>query len=468
MPDKKILVVDDEEEIRQTYLDLFALKGYQVEQAGDAMAALEKIETFKPDLVTLDIDFGYGRHAEGVNIVKLIRGRWSQEELPLLIVSGKGTSEEFLEAKVNGANAVVLKSKVEDVLYKAEELLRDQVTAEHVVKPLPDRMRGRCTNEIVIKLLEWVEQDSDVLILGETGTGKNLAAETYRKASRRKDRFYKVNLANISGSLIQVELFGSVRGAFTGAIDRKGMLEEADKGILFMDEVGELPLELQQNLLDFLDTREIRRVGSNQPIKLDVVILAATRQDLPSLAQRQQFRPDLFRRLWHNHITMPPLREILDDLPLLADGFIRQFNQKYHKRVLTIDPEVLRLFQSLPWHGNTGELRFCISHGVLNSKGAVISLADIEGFLRPEYLEILNALRQGKLVPDPALEKGSAVAAGKPPATLQEMRQKQKAEEGKMIEQAYADSGRNQTKAAKLMGVSRERFIQLLKKHGII
>ncbi|MEW6516793.1 MAG: sigma 54-interacting transcriptional regulator [candidate division FCPU426 bacterium] len=465
---KKILIVDDEAEPIEIYKELFTLKGYEVEQAKNAKETLEKIETFSPDLVTLDINFGHGQEAEGVNIVKLIRDRWNREELPILMVSGYGTSVDFLDAKENGANAVVLKSKVEDVLHKAEELLWEQDASKQEAMPLPDRMRGRGTNENIIKLLDWADQESDVLILGETGTGKNLAAETYRRASRRRDRFYRVNLANISGSLIQVELFGSVRGAFTGAIDRKGMLEEADKGILFLDEVGELPLEQQQNLLDFMDTHEIRRVGSNQPIKLDLIILAATRQDLPKLAQTQEFRPDLFRRLWHNHITMPPLRTIPEDIPLLADGFIQQFNQKYHKRVAAIEPEVLRLFQKLPWYGNTGELRFCISHGVLNCKGSMIRREDIEGFLRPEYLSIFNGSKQAGLTNNQVMVVPRNEDVSEQPATIRDLRKKQRSEEKELVETIFNKCDRNQTQAAKMMGVSRERFIQLLKKHEII
>lgn len=464
---KRILIVDDEPEPIEVYRELFALKGYATDQAGSAQETLEKIETFKPDLVTLDINFGHGREAEGVDIVKLIRSRWGLEELPILIVSGYGTSADFLDAKENGANAVVLKSKVEAVLHKAEELLWEQAAAEQPVEPLPDRMRGRGTNENMIKLLEWAEQECDVLILGETGTGKNLAAETYRRASRRRNKFYKVSLANLAADLMQAELFGAKSGSFTGAKERKGMLEEGDKGILFFDEIGELTLDQQKRLLDFLDTREITRVGSNEKIELDVVILAATNQDLPRREQEKLFRTDLFRRLWHNVITMPPLRAIRDDIPLLVDGFLRRFNQEYCKRVLTVDPEVMELFQRLPWHGNTGELRFCISHGVLNCKGSVIRLEDIESFLRPEYLAILHGGKQTERIQPSSAPVDRTHAKDGSPATLKDLRRKQEAEERQMVEKAYAACSCNQTRAAKLVGVSRERFIQLLKKHGI-
>lgn len=462
MPEK-ILIVDDEPEIIEIFKELFMLKGYEVDQAGNAAETLEKIESFKPDLITLDINFGHGQEAEGINIVKLIRSRWSVEELLILIVSAKGTSDNFLDAKENGADAVVLKSKVEDVMHKAEELLRGKDHKKQAAAPLPERMRGRGTNANMIKLLEWAEQDCDILILGETGTGKSLAAETYRLASHRRNKFYKINLATLTENLIQSELFGAMRGAFTDAKERKGMIEEADKGILFFDEIGELSLDQQKNLLDFMDTREITRLGSTHKVKLDVVILAATNKDLPDLQQKRQFRPDLFRRLWHNVITMPPLREITQDIPMLAEGFVKQFNQKYRKQVRGIAPEVMRLFIRLPWYGNTGELKYCIGNGVLNCSTSMIRLEDIEGFLRPEYLKILHG--EQPLI-RPAVE-AKAAAAIDPPATLQALRDKQEAEERQMLERAYIESNRNQTKAAKRLGISRERYIQLLKKHGI-
>ncbi len=454
---KKILIVDDEPEIIETYSEIFKMKDYLVDKAMNRQDALDQLESFKPDLVTLDIEFGHGRSTEGIEILKLIRARWTKDELPVLIVSGKGSSEDFVEAMQIGVNGVVLKSKIDKVVDKAKEILhKKESETEFSQKNLPDRMRGKGTREITIQLFECAERDCNVLILGETGTGKNLAAEIYRQSSRRKDIFYRIDCAAMPENLMQSELFGVESGGFTGAKQRKGKLEEADHGIVFFDEIGELTSGQQKVLLDFWDTREITRIGSNRKRKLDVVILAATNQNLEQLTGEKKFRPDLFRRLWTNVIRMPALREIREDIPVLVEGFINKFNQQYHKKVEAVDSEVIDLFMRLPWRGNVGELRNCIGHGVLNCVGPVIHLEDIKNIVQNTFSGTRSALEETPVQPN------------NNSGTIHDLRRRHEEEEKEFLQQKYAGHGRNQSRTAREINISRERLIQLLKKHGII
>ncbi len=447
---KKILIVDDEAEIIETYSDVLKMQDYLVESAMNRNEAMEKIENFKPDLITLDVDFGHKHSSEGVGILKRIRKRWNSNELPVLIVSGKGSSEDFVEAKLSGANAVVLKSKIDKVVEKVKEILhKDEREEKYSKTAVTDKMRGKGTREVTVQLFECVERDCDVLILGETGTGKNLAVEVYRQASLRKDIFYRIDCAALPENLMQSELFGVEPGGFTDAKPRKGKLEEADHGIVFFDEIGDLTPGQQKTLLDFWDTKEITRIGSNRKIKLDVVILAATNQDLEQLTGEKKFRPDLFRRLWKHIVRMPPLREIREDIPVLVEGFINKFNQQYRKNVQRADQEVIDLFQHLPWLGNIGELRNYIENGILNCSGAVVELADIKNIVQGDRAE-------------------TRISQPGDSQTLQNLQQKHEEEKKQLLLRAYEDCGRNQSRTARGLKISRERLIQLLKKYRII
>jgi len=287
------------------------------------------------------------------------------------------------------------------------------------------------------------ESDAPVLILGETGTGKELLAKTIHALSRRKKNpFVAINCAALPEQLLESELFGYKKGAFTGAYqDKPGRFYLANKGTLFLDEIGDMALNLQAKLLRVLQEKTIEPIGGTKSIRIDVRIIAATNKDLTQLMKEKKFREDLYYRLNVIKINLPPLRKRKEDIPLLADFFLAKFNQLYHKRILQISPEVLSIFTNYDWPGNVRELENVVERAVILAKNKEITLKDL-----PEELNLLHA-----------------------PSTSNNPLKTNKQElEKKLLIQTLQKYANNKTKAAKALGIHKTTLYRKLKKYNLL
>ncbi|MBN1596638.1 sigma-54-dependent Fis family transcriptional regulator, partial [candidate division FCPU426 bacterium] len=320
----------------------------------------------------------------GAQVLAQLRSRWPQSALPVIVVSGVGDTQLLIELMQQGADDYEVKpvDDLQGFLNKIRRYLqRAAAPAPALEPPVQDLIlgRSRIMMNLVKSILQAAQAEGDTLILGETGTGKDLVAKTlHRLSPRARAPFYMIDCTKINDSLFEAELFGYMAGAFSGARqNKKGLIEEADKGIAFLNEIGELPPTQQAKLLTLLENKTITRVGGTTPISLDIVILAATNRDLKNMVEKGRFRKDLYYRL-HNHVIVnPPLRDHPEDIPLLADHFRLLFNNRYHKSVETIAADVLACFSRHPWEGNVRELKKVMEQGVKNCLGPLLTMQDL-------------------------------------------------------------------------------------------
>jgi DNA-binding NtrC family response regulator len=335
----RVAVVDDESESLASISRALRKVGYDVTSYEDGEAALQNLESFKDiDLVVTDLKMP---HVDGMDLLKAVRD--INQEAGFLIVTGYGTIETAVEAMKLGADDYILKpldlfelrDRVHHILEKRHpqnelRFLRRQMNKLHGI----DRILGR--SPAMEKLLDQVAivapTRSTVLLLGESGTGKDLLAQVlHQNSSRRHEHFLPLNCAALSPSLLESELFGYEKGSFTGAMERRmGKLELADRGTLFLDEIGEMSIDMQVKILRFLETREIMRVGGTETLKLDVRLIAATNRDLALAVEQERFRKDLYYRLKVVTLKLPPLRDRSEDIPILVWAFIRGFAVEHH------------------------------------------------------------------------------------------------------------------------------------------
>jgi DNA-binding NtrC family response regulator len=380
-----ILVVDDELNIRRVLERAFAKEGYQVHTAEGGHQALRVLAETPCDLMLTDVVMP---DMTGLELLK--RARQQHPNLQVVLMTAYGTIPTAVEAMRAGAFDFLTKPLDMEVLRKVvRHALRE---ATHAPKPAArkaavKRKRTAFIGEspAIRKVLETVERVADtrttVLITGESGTGKELIARMLHERSSRADKpFVALSCAAIPETLLEVELFGAVKGAYTGAdADRVGKFEAADGGTLFLDEIGDIPSLIQVKLLRVLQEREIERLGSNTPIPIDVRLVTATNRDLEAAVESGAFRSDLYYRLQVVHIHLPPLRERREDIPLLADYFLRKFAEENGRALRTISDEAMRLLQNACWKGNVRELENVIESAV------VLAPPDAETLL-PEHL----------------------------------------------------------------------------------
>src|SRR6476469_2276009 len=354
---KHLLIGDDESALREAIAERLADHGFLVEQAGSGEAALQRLTDFAFDILITDL------RLPGIDGAKVIESALERyPEIIAIVITGYGTVKDAVEAIKQGAadfitkpfqfDALlhVLRSALEQRRLKSENAyLRSQLEERYRIDGLVGR--SRVMREL-FQLLETVAATSStVLITGETGTGKELAARAlHHNSPRRANRFVALNCSAIPETLLEAELFGHVRGAFTGAVGaRQGRLEQAHRGTLFLDEVGTMSTALQMKLLRALQEREFERVGDNQTVKVDVRVIAATNSDLARMVAEGTFREDLYYRLNVIPITLPPLRERRDDIPLLAKHFLEKFSPG---SAIQASQGAMRLLMSYGWPGN--------------------------------------------------------------------------------------------------------------------
>ncbi len=382
MTDTSVLIVDDEEGIRETLSGIFQDEGYDVISAGSGEEALKILKEQSPDLVLLDV---WLSGIDGVETLQEIKK--TNPELPVVIISGHGNIELAVKATRVGAY---------DFLEKPLSLERVLLVARRALEKRTLEMENRALKEDLTRKLRFIgnslkmqhlreqidmaaKSNSRVVILGESGSGKELVAHILHENSpRAKKPFIEMNCAAIPQELIESELFGHEKGSFTGAFERKqGKFELADEGTLFLDEVGDMSLSTQSKVLRIIETQDFQRVGGSKNIKVDVRIIAATNKDLREEVKKGNFREDLLFRLNVIPIMVPPLRERKEDIPELVDYFLEYFAAEYGQKPKKITPDGLSMLQAYDWPGNIRELKNVIERFVIMNPSNIITAKNI-------------------------------------------------------------------------------------------
>jgi DNA-binding NtrC family response regulator len=452
MKPSNILVVDDDESLRRVTQLQLEEAGYRVLTASNGTQALALMEEETPGLVITDLKMP---GPSGLELLKKIRQDYPQTTV--LLITAFGTVQTAVEAMKAGAYDYITKpiDYEELVLVVNRAMERQQLVEE--VRTLRrsldqkygfENIIGR--SKALLSVLEMASRvalrDSTVLIRGETGTGKELLAKAIHQNSRRKDQpFITINCGAIPKDLLESELFGHVKGSFTGAFaPKRGKVEMADGGTLFLDEIGELPLELQVKLLRLIQHGEVEKVGATTPATVNVRILAATHRNLQSLIEDGTFREDLYYRLAVIPLELPPLRDRTDDIPELVQHLFLSAREKHKLPNLKLPPALLGYFCSYRWPGNVRELENVIERLVVLSVGDEITLDDLPEFLRRERTS----------------DGGLQLELPAQGISLENV-------EKELIEKALKKFDWNQTKAASFLDISRRTLIYRIEKHGL-
>ena len=378
---KNILIIDDEEKLRNLLARIIKSEGFDVLEAPDLKSGFKKLESNDIDVVLCDVKLPDGN---GVDFLQKIKASFPLTEVILLTAYGK--ISDGVQAMKNGAFDYIVKGddndKIIPLLYKALEKVQLQKKVKQLEKRISDKYSfdniiGKSKGlEQVIDLAKKVSKtDSTVLLTGETGTGKEVFAQAIHESSNRVGKsFVALNCSTFSKEILESELFGHKQGAFTGAIkDKKGFIEEANGGTLFLDEIGEMPLELQAKLLRVLETNEYIQIGDTTPRKSNFRLIAATNRDLKTESDEHRFRSDLYFRLNIFEIKIPPLRERIKDISPLTHYFVEKFSSRGNKKSLTIEPDFMSKMETYHWPGNVRELRNVIERSVILANGEILS-----------------------------------------------------------------------------------------------
>ena len=381
----KILVVDDEVQLRTLLSRMLELEGYEVCQAGDCRTALKQLEFQSPDVVLCDVFLPDGN---GVDLVSSVKKTALNVEIILL--TAHGNIPDGVQAIKNGAFDYITKgddnNKIIPLVSRAVEKARMNVRLEKLEKKVGhtysfDSVLGdsKALKDAVSLAQKVSETDVPVLLTGETGTGKEVFAQAIHYNSKRaKQNFVAVNCSSFSKELLESEMFGHKAGSFTGALkDKKGLFEEADNGTIFLDEIGEMAFELQAKLLRILETGEYIKIGDTKPTRVNVRVVAATNRNLPEEITAGRFREDLFYRLSVFQIHLPPLRERAGDVRILAKAFVKDFSVRLVRPVTEITPAFLEALEQQPWKGNIRELRNVIERSLIVCESERLDVADL-------------------------------------------------------------------------------------------
>jgi two-component system nitrogen regulation response regulator NtrX len=379
---KTILIVDDEPEVLKSVRSILSDEGYEVIDAPDGPAALKSLEEELPDLVLLDI---WLPGIDGMNVLGQVKN--SHPDLPVVMISGHGTIETAVQATKLGAFDFIEKPLSWERLTVAVQKALDyhRLEEQNLFLRQKEESRYQLTgqSELISHLRKQIEivapTSAWVLIRGENGTGKEIVARLIHRLSKRKTRpFIEVNCAAIPEDLIESELFGHEKGAFTGATNpKKGKFDLAHEGILFLDEIGDMSLKTQAKILRILQEQKFERVGGTKTIQVDVRVVAATNKDLEQEIGRGTFREDLYYRLNVIPLEVPPLRERREDIPELVGEFLREYAYKTNTEPKLVAPEVLPLLAEYDWPGNIRELKNLVERLVILTPGPVITAGDL-------------------------------------------------------------------------------------------
>ena len=394
----KILIIDDEVQIRTLLTRMMELEGYDVCQAGDCRAALKQLELQNPDVVLCDVFLPDGN---GVDLVLAIKK--AAPNVEVILLTAHGNIPDGVQAIKNGAFDYITKgddnNKIIPLISRAVEKARMNVRLEKLEKKVGqtysfDSILGESkVLKDAVSLAQKVSgTDVPVLLTGETGTGKEVFAQAIHYSSKRaRQNFVAVNCSSFSKELLESEMFGHKAGSFTGALkDKKGLFEEANNGTIFLDEIGEMAFELQAKLLRILETGEYIKIGDTKPTRVNVRIIAATNRNLSQEIVAGRFREDLFYRLSVFQIHLPPLRERAGDIRLLAKAFIKSVAEQLARPVVEIAPAFLEALDSQPWKGNIRELRNVIERSMIVCESGYLDIADLPFDIQNAHYEHSN------------------------------------------------------------------------------
>ena len=390
----RILIVDDDPLIRRQLEDLYSDRKYEADSVGSGEECISLLEAHEYSLAIVDLKIP---GVDGISLTKQIRDRWPH--LDVIMITGYASIKGAVEAIRHGACDYITKPfEREEILLATEKALekrrlldeisylRDQLSERYSFANMVSR--NRCMHEIFSSIETLAQNDATVLIAGESGTGKELAARAIHFQGRRKNgRFVAINCAAFPDTLLESELFGYERGAFTGAVhDRIGKIELASGGTLFLDEVESISLSMQLKLLRVLEEREIEKLGGNKLVKVNLRVIAATNQDLEELVSQGGMREDFFYRINVVPIDIPALRERIEDIPLLVGELLRNNSLARERNITKVSNKALEKLMSYQWPGNIRELRNVVERAILKTSGATIRDLDLPGSPSPATL----------------------------------------------------------------------------------
>lgn len=381
----KVLIIDDETQLRGLLARIIGLEGYETIQADSCRSGLKQLEQTYPDVVICDVRLPDG---SGVDLIPEMKRLSPMTEIILL--TAHGNIPDGVQAIKNGAFDYITKgddnNKIIPLLSRAVEKAEMARRLQQLEKQVGQKYsfdsilgKSRMIREAVELARKVSATDVPVLLTGETGTGKEVfASAIHQNGSRRGKAFVAINCSAFSKELLESEIFGHRAGAFTGALkDKKGLFEEADKGTIFLDEVGEMAFDLQAKLLRVLETGEFIKVGDTRPVKVNVRIIAATNRDLQKEIEAGNFREDLYYRLSVFRIQLPPLRERTEDIEIYTRSFIRMFAGVLGKQITAVSPEYMNALKCHTWKGNVRELRNVIERSMIIAEGNSLEAVDL-------------------------------------------------------------------------------------------
>jgi two-component system response regulator AtoC len=450
---RRILIVDDEENIRLVLRTLLRRHGYEVEAASSGEEALPLVESFGPDVVLADVRMP---KMGGLDLLATLRAKG--HDATVIVMSAYGNIDQAIDAMKAGAYDYIQKPFKNDevvlALKKAEEretlrrenrALREEIRKESRYEDI--LAKSQKMQDIFRTISKIADYKTTVLVTGESGVGKELVARAiHRRSSRRGGSFVAVNCGAIPENLLESELFGHTKGAFTDAIsDRRGLFEDASGGTLFLDEIGELPLGLQVKLLRVLEDELIRRLGETRDIKVDTRIITATHRDLLAETKAGRFREDLFYRLNVLPIHIPPLRDRREDIPLLIEHFVTRNNTRLRSNIVGIDSEARRLLFEYGWPGNVRELENTIERAMVLAEGDQIVVTDLPERVREAQDPVQMQLASGEL----SVKKTTRI--------IEEI----------LIRRALQKTKGNRTRAAELLEISHRALLYKIKDYKV-
>jgi DNA-binding NtrC family response regulator len=459
-PPARILLVEDKDSLRAMLKHALERQGHAVLEARDEPESVRVLQQDQPDLVLSDL-----RLPEGDGFGVLRASKEIDADIPVIVMTAFGRIEDAVTAMKEGALDFLAKPVDPDhlLLLVARALEQRRLVNENILLREELAVRRGAPHivgedPILRKVLASVQRaattDTTVLIEGESGTGKELFARTLHALSLRADQpFVAINCAAIPETLLESELFGHEKGAFTGAVARKpGKFELAHRGTLFLDEIGDLPLGLQAKILRALEEKRFERLGGTSSLQVDVRLVAATNRGLKAQVAQRRFREDLFFRLSVFPITVPPLRERRQDIPTLARYFVERFCREMKKKTLVLSPQAVEALQNYPWPGNVRELQNCIERAVILTEGDTIHPRHLN-------LSLVRAEEPSETSPWSQIDLSG---------TLAEATRRIGAEaEARKIRAALAEVGDDKGRASEILGISYKALLTKMKEHGI-
>jgi two-component system response regulator AtoC len=478
---RSVLIVDDDAQIRSLLADLLTENAYATRPAKTAAEATTQIAKQRPDLVMMDVKLP---DQDGLDLLRTIKRE--HPELDVIVMTAFGGSSSAIKAMEVGAYDYVTKPfEVDDLLATLRRVFEHHDMASEVSalrlelgKSAADREKIVGSSRPMLEVYKLIGKvagsEATVLISGESGTGKELVAEALHRASKRNPHpLVKVSCAALPETLLETELFGHEKGSFTGAMTmRKGRFEGADKGTIFLDEIGEMTLGTQTKLLRILQEREFERIGSNTPIKVDIRVIAATNRDLAEEVEAGNFREDLYYRLNVIHIEMPPLRERMEDIPQLVEHFLAKYRWKPDAIPTTISEEAVERLMEHDWPGNVRELENAIERAVVLSRGQTIM---------PDHLPLNEtpvvaggtrgrgkkaSAKAAKADADEAAA-GDAAAGSNGNGTNHRFKEEVESLEKRLIAEALERNHGNRSKAAEELGIYRRLLYAKMREYGL-